>query len=141
MTVRQGHAVTYSSKRTSKAQLAIIVADTDYPGDVDRPVTRGDCKDGERPCPFVSCKWHLYIDVDQVRGALKVNFPELDVWELSNSCALDTAEQGGAILQDVGAMMNLTRERVRQLETAALKKIDHEALVGHIDIQRERLDG
>lgn len=140
MTVRRGHAVTYSSKRTSKVQLAIIVAATDYPDDVGRPVTRGECQGGERPCPFVSCKWHLYVDVDQVRGALKVNFPELDVWELQNSCALDTADQGGAILKEVGAMMNLTRERVRQLETIALEKIDPDDLIGHTDIQRERLD-
>lgn len=139
MTVRQGHAVTYSSKRTSRVQLAVIVAATDYPGDVDRPVTRGDCQDGHRPCPFVSCKWHLYVDVHPERGSLKVNFPHLEVWELQHSCALDTADLGGVILEDVGAAMNLTRERVRQLETIALDKINPDDLIGYTDDGTERL--
>lgn len=135
-----GHPITYSNSRTSKAKLAVIVAATDYPSDVGRPVTRGDCEGGPRPCPFVSCKWHLYVDVHQVRGSLKVNFPDLEVWELQDSCALDAAEQGGATLENVGAMMNITRERVRQLETIALNKIDPDDLSGHARMARKTTD-
>lgn len=131
-----GRAVTYSARRASKALLALIVATTDYPEDVARPVTRGDCQEGQRPCPFVSCKWHLYIDVHQERGSLTVNFPNTEVWELRNSCALDAADQGGMILEEVGAMMNLTRERVRQLETIALDKIDADELAEHTNNTR-----
>lgn len=128
-----GRAVTYSSRRTSKVQLDVIVAATNYPEEVARPVTRGDCQGGQRPCPFVSCKWHLYVDVHQVRGSLKVNFPDLEVWELQDSCALDVADRGGMILEDVGAMINLTRERVRQVETDALAKIEPDSLAEHTD--------
>jgi len=43
-----------------------------------RPRTRADCKDAPRPCPFVSCKHHLYLDVSPRTGAIKMNFPDID---------------------------------------------------------------
>jgi len=36
------------------------------------------------------------------------------------SCALDVADRGGATLEEVGALINVTRERVRQIEVMAL---------------------
>ena len=90
------------------------------------PATRGDCLQGEdaqRPCPFVSCKHHTYLDVNPRTGSLKLNFPHLEVWDLSESCALDVADRGETTLEAVGVLMNLTRERVRQLETAGLAKL------------------
>ena len=87
------------------------------------PINRVECKEGRRPCPFVSCKHHLYLDVNPETGSLKLNFPHLEVWEMEESCALDIAENGGITLEDVGVIMNLTRERVRQLERDALLKV------------------
>jgi hypothetical protein len=80
-----------------------------------RPKTRTECVDMERPCPFVSCKYHLYIDVHPVRGSIKLNFPDVDVWEMTETCSLDIADRGGITLEEVGEIMNLTRERVRQV--------------------------
>jgi hypothetical protein len=88
-----------------------------------RPETRGDCAEMERPCPFVACKYHLYIDVHPVRGSIKINFPDVEVWEMEETCALDIADRGGITLEEVGLIMNLTRERVRQLETQGLAKL------------------
>lgn len=56
-------------------------------------------------------------------GAIKVNFPNLEVWEMTETCALDVADRGGVTLEDVGAIMNLTRERIRQLETRGVAKL------------------
>lgn len=42
---------------------------------------------------------------------------------MGESCALDLADQGGMNLEDVGAAMNLTRERIRQYEVVALRKM------------------
>ncbi len=88
-----------------------------------RPATRRECSGAERPCPFVSCKHHLYLDVNPETGSIKLNFPEVEPWDLVETCALDVAERGAITLEEVGLLMNLTRERVRQLEVRGLLKI------------------
>lgn len=100
--------------------------------DYERPTTRGQCvEEGSdfafRPCPFVSCRYHLAIVAKQ--DAIKIVFPTLDDenpalfdvdWEhLPESCALDVADRGENTLEVVGDTMNLTRERVRQIEERA----------------------
>ena len=97
-----------------------------YPEDVERPTTREECKVMARPCPFVSCSHHLYLDVNPETGAIKLNFPHLEVWEMAETCSLDVADKGGITLEEVGAILNLTRERIRQVEVRGLCKIkDH----------------
>ena len=76
-----------------------------------------------RPCPWVSCKHHLYLDVNPETGSIKINFPDLESWELAETCALDVAERGGITLEEVGEIMNLTRERIRQVEVRGLLKL------------------
>ena len=88
-----------------------------------RPKTRADCVNTARPCLFVSCKHNLYLDVNPETGSIKLNFPDKDIWELEHTCALDVAEKGGITLEEVGVIMNLTRERIRQVETRGLLKL------------------
>lgn len=88
-----------------------------------RPSTRGECAMVTRPCPFVSCRHHLFIDVNEKNGAIKMNFPDLEVDELGVSCALDAADRGGLPLEEAGAILNLTRERIRQVEEKALIRL------------------
>jgi hypothetical protein len=88
-----------------------------------RPRTRAGCIHGPRPCLFVSCKHNLYLDVNPETGSIKLNFPDKEIWELEHTCALDVAEKGGITLEEVGAIMNLTRERIRQVETRGLMKL------------------
>lgn len=129
----RARARTISIRRLSKAELnrgRELYPETDYW----RPSTRGECADMERPCPFVSCKYHLYIDVHPLRGSIKVNFPDVEIWEMTDTCALDIAERGGITLEEVGQIMNLTRERVRQLETAGLSKLQS---ADHVDRLRD----
>jgi hypothetical protein len=95
---RDIRARTISVKRMTKRELEIgrlLFPESDYW----KPRTRVECLDGPRPCPFVSCKHHLYIDVSPRTGAIKP-------------------------LEDVGAIMNLTRERIRQVEVKALAKLE-----------------
>jgi hypothetical protein len=118
----RARAHTISIRRLSKTELArgrMLYPETDYW----KPKTRAECVDMERPCPFVSCKYHLYVDVHPIRGSIKVNFTDLEVWEMTETCALDIADRGGITLEEVGEIMNLTRERVRQVETAGLSKL------------------
>lgn len=90
-----------------------------------RPTTRGDCSGVARPCPWVGCKHNLYLDVDSVTGAIKLNFPDIEPDEMcpTASCALDIADHGGATLEEVGDAMNIVRERIRQLEVNALAQV------------------
>ncbi len=85
-----------------------------------RPVCRADCKGASRPCPWVSCRYHLYLDINEGTGTIKFNFPELEIWELEHTCALDLAEARDLTYEEVGQALNLTRERIRQLTNEVL---------------------
>jgi hypothetical protein len=120
---REIRARTISVKRMTKRELEIgrmLYPETDYY----KPRARAECIDGPRPCPYVSCQHHLFLDVSARTGAIKLNFPDLEVWEMNETCALDVADRGGTTLEDVGAIMNLTRERIRQVEVKALAKLE-----------------
>jgi hypothetical protein len=116
-------ARTISVKRMTKRELELgrlLYPDVE---EGERPRTRAECAEGERPCPFVSCQHHLYLDVSARTGAIKLNFPDLEVWQMTETCALDVADRGGTTLEEVGAIMNLTRERIRQVEVKGLAKL------------------
>jgi hypothetical protein len=113
---------TIAPKRLTKEEIE-LAALLEMPPDVERPRSRGECKEAPRPCPFVSCKHHLYLDINQETGSIKLNFPDLEPWELKETCALDVADRGGITLEEVGEIMNLTRERIRQVEVRGLLKL------------------
>lgn len=111
----------------SDAESALLQVHLDG-AEVQRPKTRGDCLPGgcneARPCPFVGCKHHLYLEVNKDTGSLQVNQVGLEPWELEESCALDvTDREHGVTLEKAGALLNRTRERVRQIESDALAKL------------------
>ena len=123
--VRRARAKTIAMKRLTKEELrigALLYPERSYW----RPKNRGECANVARPCPYVSCKYHLYIDVNPATGSIKINFPDLEVWELQHSCALDVANTGGITLEEVGEILNLTRERIRQVEVRGLLKLKEE---------------
>jgi hypothetical protein len=74
------------------------------------PRVRGDCLEGGvnefRPCPWTGCKWNI----------VEAQHPQA-------TCVLDIADQGGITLEELGQMMGLTRERIRQIEEGALGKL------------------
>jgi hypothetical protein len=123
---REVRAKTLSMKRLSKWELELgRILNPPVEG-AERPRTRGDCG-SERPCPFVSCKYHLYLDVDARTGAIKSNFPDLEVWEMVETCTIDVAAREGESLERVGEAMNITRARIQQIEAPA-KRAVHRAL-------------
>jgi hypothetical protein len=122
---------TLNARRLSKDEVAetdeIIAASSHV-----RPAHRGHCANGPRPCPWVACKFHLYLDVNPETGTIKLNFPDLEPWEMKETCALDVADRGGITLEEVGEILNLTRERIRQVEVFGLEKlkIEYSDLLG-----------
>jgi hypothetical protein len=113
---------TIAMKRLTREELRVGAA-MYPPVDIPRPSTRAECREEMRPCPWVACKHHLYLDINPETGSIKINFPDLEPWELQHTCALDVAERGGITLEEVGEIMNLTRERIRQVEVRGLLKL------------------
>jgi hypothetical protein len=113
---------TIAMKRLTREELR-LGALLNPPIDEPRPQTRGECENDIRPCPWVACKHHLYLDVNPETGSIKINFPDLEPWEMSETCALDVADRSGITLEEVGEIMNLTRERIRQVEVRGLLKL------------------
>lgn len=89
--------------------------------DATRPRRRGDCEQGERPCPYLSCRYHLYLEVTEA-GSLRIPH-DVELDELKETCALDVADAGGVTLDAVGELLSISRERVRQVEELALRRI------------------
>lgn len=73
-----------------------------------------------RRCPLVGCRFHPFLAVGR-KGSLKLNSPVHigDPASVPCSCILDEidASPGGVILERVGEILNLTRERIRQTES------------------------
>lgn len=92
------------------------------PADYWRPSVRGDCASFGRPCPFVACRHHLFLDV-KANGNIRLNFPLLAPSDLADSCSLDLADEGGLSLLRVGDALGITREMVRQMEEKILGKM------------------
>ena len=109
--------ITQLELAAGRAELQAIGADEPY----ERPKTRADCARVPRPCPYVACKYSLYLDVSET-GSIILNFPHLEPGQMPphQSCALDLAERGAMTLEDIAIVTNLTRERIRQVELKAL---------------------
>lgn len=142
---RRRRAVTLSIKRLSKREMA--VGAMAYPEPTARPRTRAACPPDAAECAHVSCAMHLALDVHPLTGSIKINvpfthdadgMPDLDLDALPHRCALAAAEAGGMTLEDVGAAMNLTHERIRQLEDLALAKLRCAPLTGILEEFVER---
>jgi DNA-directed RNA polymerase sigma subunit (sigma70/sigma32) len=41
------------------------------------------------------------------------------------SCSLDVADRGPSTLDEISSMLNLTRERIRQIADGAIRKLKH----------------
>jgi hypothetical protein len=96
----------------------------EQPGiDYQRPRTRGECEGGIRPCPFVSCTHHLYLEVTRI-GSIRFPHSDAEPADLHETCALDVADRGGMRLDDVAALLNVTREAVRLVELQALARAE-----------------
>lgn len=85
-----------------------------------RPKNRSECADGPRPCYWVGCKYHIIHDIKNALWVLNV---ETLIEKLPETCTLDVADMGHHTLGEIGDLLNVSRERIRQIESNAFKKI------------------
>lgn len=102
-----------------------------------RPKTRGDCVGGQRPCPWVGCKWHLAIDVNEA-GSLKINFPATNAtddltdeyidWDsMKETCSLDVVDKSNGLLpSEIGQLLNCVESNIQRIEHDYLTKLREE---------------
>ena len=95
---------------------------------VDRPGTRGVCRGGTRPCPFIGCRHHLYLNPERWHNkqTMLCNFPDWEPWDLPETCALDVAERGGIDIVEIGILMNLSKSGVEKILHRALARVKQE---------------
>lgn len=112
-----------------------------------RPRSRSECAGGPRPCPWVSCRYHLAAPPST---ALEPSHAELDQLERDvlafvdiapDTCAIDVADRGEALSCDqIGELLGpgkLSRERVAQIEARALRVIGPVKAARMLGIERK----
>lgn len=96
----------------------------------DRPRTRGDCRDGIRPCPYALCRYHLAND-DDGRHRPRINAGmmaaiehalEHDDTPTFPTCALDVAEGGESTVYEIAAAMGIWHSNVDPALESGLAK-------------------
>jgi hypothetical protein len=107
-----------------------------------RPRTRGDCVDGPRPCPWVSCHYHLALEVAWATNArtphVRVLFDPDDWTSDTPTCVLDIADAVATCALEpsvdlVGILLGgIKWQRVAQIQQEAIRKLRVRADYLHI---------
>lgn len=112
----------YNNQNRKKQKEVESFNEDDYLSSKDKPITRADCENIPRPCPFVSCRYNLYAD-HMESGKFKKNFKNKEPHQMKSSCALDIADEGEHDLHEISLIVDLSKERVRQITEQALIKV------------------
>lgn len=94
------------------------------------PATRGECIDEPRPCPYVSCRFHLLLNVTSNGRLYRTRDFDEDSAEsllealaaMPETCALDVADRGAHTFEQISEFLGVdTKEVFRHYEIAADK--------------------
>lgn len=87
------------------------------------PTQRSDCIDGLRPCPWIRCNHHMFwmLNFPWYKTTDEEKVDRILSLEGRTSCVLDMVDGGPSTLEEIGNIMSLTRERVRQIEGTSKK--------------------
>ena len=113
----------HSVPKLDDEQLAEMLVDgmTFYDGE--RPRLRADCVGGYRPCPWLTCRYHLAVDPGSMKsGKTKLRTLNGALLDAEYTCLLDFVDDHphGAEGSDVAVAMSYTRQREWQIEQTAI---------------------
>jgi hypothetical protein len=93
-----------------------------------RPDARGGCSDMPRPCPFVTCRHHVF-DHEGSKGS-EGSFG-------GETCTLDVADRGEHSYEQIAQVLQMTEAQIKQIETSALRRLRHHGLADKlVELQR-----
>ena len=122
---------TESAKRLSIRALIKALGSDGLEIEERRPLCRGECEHVPRPCPWIGCRHHMGItEYRPENGMIRIATDDPTTMDPAESCSLDLAERGGMTLQQVGDALGVTRERARQIQFAAERKIRRSVRLG-----------
>lgn len=82
----------------------------------DRPTRRSQCVDGPRPCPWVTCRYHLHLDLVVKDGETVVREnPNYHEGAGVDSCALDVAARGPLSSKDAAPIIGISASACKEL--------------------------
>jgi hypothetical protein len=86
-----------------------------------RPVLRAQCEDGVRPCPWVGCRYNMFLEV-RPNGNIRFRTGSEDPTSMDPrfSCVLDVADRvdegdDEAVYRELGEALGVHRSRVHQM--------------------------
>lgn len=153
--LQPGRCMSARAPRTRRPKQLVVLNDDAGPRWIPEaglpPGGRDQCATGQRPCQYVRCKYHLWLQLDQDRAGRPHHGKRApttlrDVWTETNryprwhvrpdcqlppSCALDFVRDNpdGVTSAELGIALGIGEERARQLAEAAWAKagVDLEA--------------
>jgi hypothetical protein len=115
------------NKPVTKGRLQLSVLPQEWHGG--RPI---DCEDGPRPCKHSDCRYHLSDgrgDGPRMSDGGRMINPDArpgrraaQTAQITETCAIDVAEEGPRTLAMIGGLLGLSRTLVGQIEKRAMKK-------------------
>lgn len=84
-----------------------------------KPTYRNSCLSFPRPCCFITCSFHMLWAFHS--HELKNLFTHSDddivnhLFSLKATCVLDIADKGGVTLEEIAIVLDVSRERIRQI--------------------------
>ena len=91
-----------------------------------KPRCRDDCLGLPRPCPYVSCWWHTYLDL-KPNGEVVYNWGNRPVEDIPywGSCVLDLADGGGIEEEELSEVLGMEIGAFRRFYESILRKLRH----------------
>ena len=104
-----------------------------------RPITRADCIDGPRPCPWVSCRHHLLLEIAAARPAINDDGSKRDA--RPTTIRLNRYIEAGQLGRRPGLSASDPAEVVRAWIRDAVQHLEHMEWSCALDVTDAHDDG